>query len=291
MRCCHYLSLFTFLLLVSCGGGSSSSTSDSEGFLGGAGVVLADILIVNVSTGNVEPRVTLPADFLSNARYRTSHMIFVKITGGSIDPVPALRRVDADEDTGILGVGTYYMSIFEVTQGQWQRAVGTTPWIFQNSDIIVPVANGDDMPVYNVSREDARDLAIILSNRSISDIEIPTDVQWEYACRAGSTGLYSWGNSELLNDIADNANVYQTNLKGRGPTPAADETPDVAVDRDANGFGLYDMHGNVHEWTFEGKLRGGSWADTIFIARSANKVTINDETPHPLAGVRLVINP
>ncbi len=279
------------IVLCSCGSGSSGDGSDSDSFLGGAGVVLAEVLILDVSTGNIESRVSLPADVTTNSAYRSSKMIFVKINGGSVNPVPSARRVDADEDTGQISVNTFYMSIFEVTQGQWERAMGTTPWIFQNSDVVVPVTPANDIPAYNLSRLDADDLAMSLRSKSIQDIDIPTDLQWEYACRAGTDTLYNWGNSELLNDIASNANVYQSNLRGLGPTAAGDETPDVAVDRDPNSFGLYDMHGNVSEWTSDNKLRGGSWADTVFVARSANKLDINEDTPHPLAGVRLVINP
>lgn len=286
--------------LSSCGSGSSGSTADSSSFLGDAAVQLSKVLIVNLNSGNIEGRTSLPNDVEINASYRSSHMIFVRIDAGSVQGGGwSGTYADADEDLGTISSQTLYMSIFEVTQGQWTAIMGSgdTPWIFDNSTTIVPVTNANNIPVYNISQEDAFACAAAIAAKTSADISIPSDEEWEYACRAGSTTLYNWGgtdadgSSEVVNIIANNANVFQTNSKGQGPTAAAAETPDVSVDRGVNAFGLYDMHGNVSEWTSDGKLRGGSWSDTIFACRSANKVTVDEDTRHPLAGIRLVIYP
>ena len=297
----HICFLYCALLaLSSCGSGSSGSSDDSSSFLGDAAVQLSNVMIVNLNTGNIEGRTTIPDDAESNASYRSSHMILVRIDAGTVQGGGwSGTYADADEDLGVIASQTLYMSIFEVTQGQWTAIMGgtDTPWIFENSTTIVPVTNANNIPVFNVSQEDAFAFAAAVSAKTSADASIPSDEEWEYACRAGSTTLYSWGgtdadgSSEVVNTVANNANVFQTNIKGQGPTAAAAETPDVAVDRGANAFGLYDMHGNISEWTSDGKLRGGSWSDTIFTCRSANKVTVDEDTRHPLAGIRLVIYP
>ncbi|MBF0297059.1 MAG: SUMF1/EgtB/PvdO family nonheme iron enzyme [Magnetococcales bacterium] len=127
---------------------------------------------------------------------------------------------------------------------------------------------GEDHPVVNVSHDDAMAFCQWLSFRCGRVLRLPTEAQWEHACRAGSVSKYHWG---------DDATPGQANCEGRhgGTTPVTRFAP--------NGFGLFDMHGNVYEWlldwydehfyTISGQheplclddssgervLRGGSW--------------------------------
>ncbi len=133
----------------------------------------------------------------------------------------------------------FYMGKYEVTQEQWVTIMGKNP-----SEFI-----GDKKPVENVSWEDAQRFIEKLNARddmknSRMKFRLPTEAEWEYACRAGTTTVYSFGNK--LN--GDRANCkgnypYGTNEKGA----YLGRTTEVGCYA-PNAWGLYDMHGNVSEW-------------------------------------------
>ena len=124
---------------------------------------------------------------------------------------------------------TFYMGRHEVTQGQWKAVMGNNPSYFKEC--------GPECPVENVSWDDVQKFLDKL-NRKGGDYEycLPTEAQWEYACRAGSTTRYYTGDSE--SDLA-RAGWYDGN--------SGDKTHPVGQ-KEPNAFGLYDMHGNVWEW-------------------------------------------
>lgn len=120
----------------------------------------------------------------------------------------------------------FWMARTTVTQGQWQSLMGTNPSYLQ----------GANLPAEKVSWEDAQDFII-----KINDMEnlpsgyhyaLPTEAQWEYACRAGEKGPYSGGS---LDEVA----WYDEN--------SGEKTHEVGHKK-ANSWGLHDMHGNVWEW-------------------------------------------
>ncbi len=118
----------------------------------------------------------------------------------------------------------FQMSRFLVTQGQWKSLMGANPSFFNL---------GDHLPVESVSWHDAQQFAARLSAecRDGYSYRLPTEAEWEYACRAGSTGDFA-GN---LQDMA----WYGVNSGGR-THPVGQKMP--------NALGLYDMHGNLWEW-------------------------------------------
>jgi len=120
----------------------------------------------------------------------------------------------------------FYIGVYPVTQGQYTSVIGANPSRFE----------GDDRPVENVSWDDALAFCRELSSLSDRSVKLPSEAQWEYACRAGSTGKYSFGDSE--SDL-DSYGWYEANSGG--------ETHPVGQKR-PNAWGLYDMHGNVWEW-------------------------------------------
>jgi formylglycine-generating enzyme required for sulfatase activity len=182
----------------------------------------------------------------------------------------------------------FYLGVHEVTQGQYQAVMGQNPSHFKGSD---------DLPVERVSWLDAVRFCNKLSERegrkSCYRIEgyavtiaggdgyrLPTEAEWEYACRAGTTTRFSFGDDE--NALGQYA-WYSANAS-RQTHPVGEKPP--------NGFGLYDMHGNVWEWCWDGYdpgyykrspavdppgpgaaparvLRGGGWIDVPRHARSA----------------------
>ncbi len=168
----------------------------------------------------------------------------------------------------------YWLGKYEVTQAQWEAVMGDNPSSFK----------GTNLPVEKVSWYDARKFCDKLNElykdklSSGYQFDLPTEAQWEYACRAGTTTAYFWGNS--LN--GDNANCngyrpYGTTVRGK----CLNRTMDVGS-YSANPWGLYDMHGNVSEWCRDEKIvdlvgptahwyrmtRGGEWFSPAIYCQS-----------------------
>ncbi len=159
-------------------------------------------------------------------------------------------RVDNETRHLVTLTRGYWLGKHEVTQGQWQAVMGNNPSYFQQA--------GATAPVEQVSWTDAQKFCSKLTQRERAagrlpagyEFSLPTEAQWEYACRAGTTTAYSWGNDFKLgvcnveNDaISSNKNVSTFLSRGL----PRDST--MLVGKFApNEWGLYDMHGNVWEW-------------------------------------------
>ena len=115
----------------------------------------------------------------------------------------------------------FYMGKYEVTQEQWEGVMKNNP----------SITKGAKLPVENVSWEDCQEFIKKLNAKTNGGYRLPTEAEWEYACRAGTTTAYSYGDSITKDD----ANVGTGSLKAVGGYKP-------------NAFGLYDMHGNVYEW-------------------------------------------
>jgi formylglycine-generating enzyme required for sulfatase activity len=118
----------------------------------------------------------------------------------------------------------YYMGKYEVTQEQWFEIMGENP----------SMNKGRKLPVTNVSWTDCQKFIKKLNATTKGGYRLPTEAEWEYACRAGTTTAYSFGDKITPKD----ANYYDSNIK---------KTVEVGSYK-PNAFGLYDMHGNVLEW-------------------------------------------
>ncbi|MBL1217145.1 MAG: formylglycine-generating enzyme family protein [Planctomycetes bacterium] len=120
----------------------------------------------------------------------------------------------------------YYMGITEVTQAQYQIIMGNNPSKFA----------GSDLPVEHVSWNDAAEFCVALSDMTGRIVRLPTEAEWEYACRAGTTTRFGFGDSDSQ---LSQYEWYKDNSGGQ-THPVGQKSP--------NPFGLFDMHGNVMEW-------------------------------------------
>ena len=155
------------------------------------------------------------------------------------------RETDEDQADVTL-TEAFWLGKTEVTQGQWQQVMGTTLWKGG-----AYVKEGRDYAATYVSWEDAQEFIQKLSERDGATYRLPTEAEWEWSCRAGTSSRWSFGEND--GDLSRYA-WYDGNTK--------DERYAHQVGQKlANPFGLHDMHGNVWEWcedvTF-GKLPGGT---------------------------------
>lgn len=165
----------------------------------------------------------------------------------------------------------YYLGKYEVTQKEWREVMGSNPSNFK----------GDDLPVEYVSWNDAQEFVKKLNEKEgTNKYRLPSEAEWEYAVRAGTTTRYSFGDDET--DLGNYA-WYSSN-SGSNTHPVGQKQP--------NAFGLYDMHGNVWEWVqdlyhsdYDGAptegsawengvgsdrvFRGGCWNAVAGVCRSA----------------------
>ncbi|HEY2412232.1 MAG TPA: formylglycine-generating enzyme family protein [Pirellulaceae bacterium] len=228
-----------------------------------------------------------------------------KFTMGS-PPTEPERRPGEDQVEVTLTKG-FWMARYETTQGQWKKIGGELP-----GPLTAELPAGEDLPVGNVNFAEAENFCQKLtqaghqSDQLPSDWEIhlPTEAQWEYACRAGTTTATSFG---------DSLSSKQANFKGR-PYNGAEPGPSLGHAANvrsypANHWGLYDMHGNTFEWCrdwYHPKLpggadpdlhdlqatsrvrRGGAWTDDGWPCRSAFRLRFEPHRRYDHIGFRVV---
>jgi formylglycine-generating enzyme required for sulfatase activity len=229
----------------------------------------------------------------------------VKIPGGRFLMGSPETEAERDQDEGpqhYVNVPEFLMGKYTVTQAQWQAVMGNNPSQFK----------GKNRPVENVSWNDATKFCQKLSKKTGRDYRLPSEAEWEYACRAGTTTPFYFGETITPELVNYNGNETYGNVpkgKRRG------ETTDVGI-FPPNSFGLYDMHGNVSEWcqdiwhsNYDGApvdgsawvnggnssrrvLRGGSWYSNPRSCRSAYRLIFYSVGANDyLFGFRLVSFP
>jgi formylglycine-generating enzyme required for sulfatase activity len=189
-------------------------------------------------------------------------MKLVLIPKGSFtmgSPVDEIGSDDGEQQHEVTLTKDYYLGIYEVTQAQYMKVMGNNPSEYQG-DILAerhPVTNrivkkGDssNFPVEQVSWEDAiefcKQLSALPEEKKAGRVyRLPTEAEWEYACRAGSKTAFCFGNdAKLLGEYAW--------FGGNSEEKRIGESRKVGMKK-PNNWGLYDMHGNIGEWCYDTK--------------------------------------
>ncbi|NET60206.1 MAG: formylglycine-generating enzyme family protein [Symploca sp. SIO2E6] len=192
----------------------------------------------------------------------------VAIPGGTFlmgSPETEEGHRDGESPQHQVTVQSFFMGKYPITQVQWQ-AVATLPQVKTELIPNPSYFKGEYRPVECVSLYDAVEFCARLSQKTGRRYRLPSEAEWEYACRAGTTTPFHFGET-ITTDLANyNGNyTYGNGVKGE----YRQETTPVGSFRVANDFGLYDMHGNVWEWcadhwhsNYEGAPTDGSaWED------------------------------
>lgn len=141
-------------------------------------------------------------------------------------------------------MSSFYMSRFPITQAQWNK-VASLPQVKIPLNKVRPKFKGEDLPMEGVSWFEAVEFCARLSRYTQRQYQLPSEAEWEYACRAGSTTRYHFGDTISTSFANFNgAKVYGSDLKGVNRR----QTTPVGYFGVSNAFGLSDMHGNVCEW-------------------------------------------
>jgi formylglycine-generating enzyme required for sulfatase activity len=227
-------------------------------------------------------------------------LTMVKIPAGSFlmgSPESEKGRFEDESPQHPVSLKEFYMGQTEVTQSQYQAIMGENPSKFR----------GNNLPVETVSWNQSQEFCQKLSTKTGRNYTLPSESQWEYACRAGTTTPFYFGET-ITPDLGnyDGNSTYGNASKGsyRKKTTKVGEFP-------PNDFGLYDMYGNVWEWCqdtwhknyqdapMDGSaltsrnnnahiLRGGSWISLPRYCRSATREDYTPDNRLYLIGVRVV---
>ncbi|MFO7535288.1 MAG: formylglycine-generating enzyme family protein [Kiritimatiellia bacterium] len=257
--------------------------------------------VVDLKTGEVVERRDAPADLLANDLYKTTRMVFRRIPAGTVKMDGGRLAVTLTQD--------YWLGVFECTQAQWETVTGENPSRYP----------GPHRPVEQVQFEghsklgrmvrggtwpggDPVDPSFLAKLRALCRgeyrFDLPTEAQWEHACRAGTTTEINSGAdlsatlvcprmaevARYAGNVADGKGGYTEHATAGSYRP--------------NAWGLYDMHGNVWEWCldwgyslpkeavsdyqgFRGEvggrvIRGGSWRDSAWF----NAADVRNEASH-----------
>ena len=244
-------------------------------------------------------------------------MKFVRIPKGTFlmgSPPDEVGSSDDERQHEVTLTRDFYLGVYEVTQAQYKKVMGKNPSYFTGDNVaerhpqtgrFVKDVDSANHPVEIVSHDDAVEFCRRLSERADEKAagrryRLPTEAEWEYACRAGSNTAFSFGNEAA--DLGSHA-WYEAN---------SNRMTHAVGGKKPNAFGLYDMHGNVWEWCsdwYDEKyyasspaidprgpdsgsfrvLRGGSWDSEPSLVRCAFRHFVAPGYRSTLNGIRVVL--
>jgi formylglycine-generating enzyme required for sulfatase activity len=247
----------------------------------------------------------------------------ILVMGGSFNmgsPKDELDQLESETPQPLVTVPTFFMGRYPITQAQWKSVVDWRTKFNVNLEPNPSHFNSNpNHPVETVSWIEAEEFCNRLAQKTGRSYRLPTEAEWEYACRAGTTTPFHFGetiSTDLANyrgtDLEIDRKTYSGSY-GRGPkgTYIETTTPVGSVGY-PNAFGLWDMHGNAWEWcqdnwhsNYKGApidgsawltgnendthvVRGGSWYDNPWACRSAARNYGTPDYRSSIVGFRLV---
>jgi formylglycine-generating enzyme required for sulfatase activity len=271
-------------------------------------------VLVALRPGGKEPE-NLPREVTNAIGMRLVLILPGKFSTGS--PPGEARRTDDEEQHEVEITRPFYLGAYEVTQAEYQQVHGTNPSYFspkRGAKGKAAKMNTDRFPVETVSWEEATEFC-----RKLSDLpeekgadhhyRLPTEAEWEYACRSGSRSVAPFHFGGSLS--AKQGNIDRSHPYGGAAKGASPQRTSKVGSYEATALGLYDMHGNVGEWCQdwysssyyhnspvmdpqgpeEGEcrvVRGGSWCNAPWLCRVASRSKASPSDRHYDLGFRVV---
>ena len=287
---------------------------------------LGAYLVIDVSGGpgavaypyQLYDSTTAPADIYYNDEYKTNKIVFRKITtNGSVvfsmgSPATELGRNKNETQHQVTLTQDFYISVFEMTQKQYWNVTGSNPSYTQSDmkpveQVSWDMARGGDWPGNPLGQglPSGNSFAGLLSAKTGFQSDLPTEAQWEFACRAGTgTALNTGQNLTAISSCpqADVAAWYSNNSMEEMEREPGQKIP--------NYWGLFDMHGNLREWVLDRYVtssatavtdpvgpetgsthvvRGGSWNINAASCRSARRTYIEPQEFFNYCGFRTIV--
>ena len=269
---------------------------------------VASYMVVDLVSGAAEYKGASFASSVNAEVYKTDKLALRFIPAGSF----SMGQENTSATTTVTLTQGFYAGVFEVTVAQWNRIMNGSAGTDVTAKAFVsyyeirenpaPVGSGTssgsddpavDWPANNTVRADSF-MGRLRSKTGLSDFDLPTDAQWEYLCRAGTTTYYNDGNPNAPYDgVSQNATESNLFVNALGWYKYNCIGVQSVGQKTANGWGVYDMHGNLSEWCLDWYTntlstvgvtdpagpasgssrvyRGGSWYFSASYCRSANR--------------------
>lgn len=264
------------------GFGQLDTIAPGEGFWVNVPAPKTTTTVNTTTTASTSTTTTLASSVYTN----TLGMTFNLLPAGTFtmgSPESELGRISSEGPQHLVTLSQhFYVQTTEVTQGQWKTAMGSNPSYFSSC--------GDNCPVDHVSWEDVQTFITVLNQLGEGVYRLPTEAEWEYAARAGS--ITAFANGKITQQYGIDPNLNLMGWYWNNDYLLVKTTHPVAS-KQANDWGLYDMHGNVWEWVQDWQdlyggsaitdpqgpasgmsrvLRGGSWAFEPGHCRAATRI-------------------